>query len=151
MATQARRAAKLKAALAMDDPFEALSSVREELPDDGEGAQQVVVYGMASILEINSAGMSILFERFDEHELAKIRDALEAIGASATVRDFRALEGMFATALSSGRSRDDAAEWLSAEPDALAIDRRSDSHAAEVEQALLKYCRAHVDELAAGR
>ena len=144
------RLAKLSAALAQDDAFEALSKVRELLPDDGEGAQQTVVYGYAAVLEVNSSGLSVLFDRLDDEELWKCRAALDAIGAEHTLHAFDTLHPAFVKMIAAGTDRFEAAERLAAQPATRRLDREHQNHVGEMEQKLLAFCRTHVAELAAG-
>jgi hypothetical protein len=145
-----QRLAAMKKAFSAGTAFDALHEVRELVPDNGMGAQQAVVYGFACILEANSAGLSILFDRFEDDELEKIRSSLEAIGAIRTLADFRQLQGVFASAVAGGRDRLDASEWMAVQPESQRIDRESEAHVREMEQKLLEFCKTHVDELAAG-
>ena len=149
MSARARSVAAIRQALQTDDPAEALAAVRALVPDDGEGPQQVVVYAYACILEVNSAGLSILFDRFEDDELARCRAALEAIGAERTQADFRTLHALYAHALAEGKDRFSASEWVVEHPDARQIDRQSDLHVSEMESALLTYCGRHAEDIAA--
>lgn len=150
MSSRTRSVAALRTALQSVDPAEALAQLRALVPDDGEGAQQVIVYAYACILEVNSAGLSILFDRFEDDELAKCRAALEAIGAERTQADLRTLHALFVQALAEGRDRFAASEWVVEHPDTRSIDRQSDIHVSELESALLAYCDRHMEEIAAG-
>ena len=149
MPARARSVAAIRKALQSNGPAEALASVRALVPDDGEGPQQVVVYAYACILEVNSAGLSILFDRFEDDELAKCQAAVEAIGAERTQLDLRTLHALFARALAEGKDRFTASEWVAEHPDARAIDRQADLYVTELESALLTYCDRHVEEIAA--
>ena len=151
MSARAKSVAAIRKALRSNDPVEALANVRALVPDDGEGPQQVVVYAYASILEVNSAGLSILFDRFEDDELARCRTAFEVIGARRTLADFRALHALFAQALAEGKDRFAASEWLLEHPDCRTIDRQSEIHVGELESALLAYCQGHIEEIAASR
>ena len=148
MSAQARSVAAIRKALRSNEPAEALAAVRALVPDDGEGPQQVVVYAYACILEVNSAGLSILFDRFEDEELAKCHAAFEAIGAERTQADFRRLHALFAQALAEREDRFAASEWVVEHPNARPIDRQSDMYVSELESALLAYCDRHVDEIA---
>ena len=149
MPPRVRSAAAIRKALQSNDPAEALATVRALVPDDGEGPQQVVVYAYACILEVNSAGLSILFDRFEDDELARCQAALEAIGAERTQADFRTLGALYAHALAEGKDHFAASEWVAEHPDARPIDRQSDMHVSELESALLAYCARHVEDIAA--
>ena len=110
--------------------------MRVQVPDEGGNeTQQVVVYAYACILETNSAGLSILFDRFSRAERRSMASALAAIKATATLRALRSLERAFA--------REKA-------PETRSVDRQSDKLVAEMEAGLLRFCEAHVVELAAG-
>lgn len=126
IASRKVRLGKLEKALSSGTPFDALAKVRELVPDDGVGAQQVVVYGFACILETNSAGLSILFDRFDDDELRKLDASLERIGATRTLAALRAMRRLGAAKL----------------------DAQSQVYVAEMEQRLLAFCKAHLPELA---
>ena len=144
------RLAKLQKALSSTGTFDALEKVRALIPDDGAGAHEVVVYGFACILETSSAGLSILFDRFDDDELGRIRGSLESIGATRTLTALRKLEKAFERALGKGKAREDAADSLTLLPDAQRVDRQSADHVDEMQRKLLEFCKAHVRELAAG-
>ena len=150
MSAQAKSVAALRKALQANEPVEALAQVRELVPDDGEGPQQVIVYAYACILEVNSAGLPILFDRFEDDELAKCQAAFEAIGAKRTQEAFRALHALFEHALAEGKDRFEASDWVAEHPDARPIARQSDVHVSELESALLAYCARHVEDIAAG-
>jgi hypothetical protein len=147
--TAKRGLAALKKALGAPDAAEALANCRALIPDDGQGPQQVVVHAYACVLEVDSAGLSILFDRFDDDELARCQSALDAIGATGALTDFRTLHTMFRSALASGKDRVAASEWLTEQSEAKAIDRNHEMHAKELERRLLDYCAGHVDEIAA--
>ena len=114
-----------------------LARVRAQVPDEDAGnkAQQVVVYAHACVLETNSAGLSILFDRFSRAERRSMASALAAIKATATLRALRSLERAFARKKA---------------PETGSVDRRSDKLVAEMEARLLRFCEANVEELAAG-
>ena len=145
---QKQRLAALKKALTSARALDALEKVRALIPDEGAGAQQVVVYGFACLLEANSAGLSILFDRFEDDELEQIGSSLEAIGALQTLAAFRKLQRAFASAVAGGRDRLDAAEWVAARSDSRRIDRDARAHVTEMEQKLLAFCKAHLEQLA---
>ena len=146
----AKRLRALQRALASED----LGAVRELLPvlpgDAANKAQRVVIHAYAAILEVNSAGLSILFDRYNRRELRQVSSALAAIGADRTLGDFSQLERALARAVARGRSRLQAAEWLATKPETVRVDRKSGRHVSEMEKKLLPYCKAHVDQLAAG-
>jgi hypothetical protein len=145
-----KRLALLQKALSAKGASESLARIRELVPDDGSGAQEVVVYGYACILETNSACLSILFDRFNDHELAKIMSALESIGATSTLADFRELQTAFARAVGKGQERFDAAELVAEQAQTRGIHGRSDAHVQEMEHKLEEFCKEHLEELAAG-
>ena len=125
----------LQKALSSGTPFDALTKLRELIADDGVGAQEVVVFGYACILETNSAGLSVLFDRFDADELRKIDASFKSMGATRTLAALRAMRRLF------DQARAKAAREL---------DRESQVYVREMEQKLLGYCKAHLPELAAG-
>ena len=94
----ASRLEALRAALASEDP---LASVREAIEEDNRD-QQVVVWAFACLLETNSAGLSVVFDRFDESELERIAEALAAVGASRTLADLRAMQAFVGQGVASG-------------------------------------------------
>lgn len=144
--SNARRLEVLRAALASKDPLSAVrGAIEEDNPD-----QQVVVWAYACILETNSAGLGIVFDRFEEPEVARIAKALEAIGASKTLSDLRVLQAAVAQGEASGLSRLDASEALEDQAEPRRIQRQFESQVAEMEACLLSYCRDHLDSLAAG-
>ena len=142
-----KRLVAVRRALASNNP---LAEVRALMPgeDACNEAQQVVVYAFACLLEVGSAGLSILFERFKPAELRKIASALSAIRADGTRNDFDQLDRALEAALDRGMSRIDASEWLGAQSETRQVDRRSDAHVAEIERTLLVFCRAHLADLA---
>ena len=121
------RIARLERALARKEP---LPAVRALIPDEGNPQQMVVARAFACLLETDSAGLSILFDRFTARERKQLRASLEQIGATRTVAAFDRIARADATA----RRR---------------IDRSRAGHVAEIESKLLRYCREHVEALAA--
>ncbi len=148
VAGKKQRLAAVEKALACKKASDALEKLRALVPDDGDDAQEVVVYGYACILETNSAGLSILFERFDDAELEKVRRSLEAIGAVRTLAALSGLLESFASAIAGGKSRLDACEWLSAQSIPQRVDQESETHVSEMEGKLVAFCRARAEELA---
>ena len=121
------RVAKLARALARSNP---LPAVRRLIPDEGNAAQNVVVRAFACLLEADSAGLSILFDRFDARERKRLRASLEAIGATRTAADLDRL------------AKADAAARRT-------IDRHRVRHVKEIETKLIRYCRNNLAALAA--
>ena len=136
----------IEAALRSDDP---LGNIREIIAEKNQ-QQQTVVWVFACILETGSAGLSIMFDRFSPAELAKLDRGLVEIGATETADDLRALRAAVDEAAESGKSREDAAESVSASAQGRAVDRKHEAHVKEMETKLLAYCEEHVGELAAG-
>lgn len=136
----------IEAALRSDDP---LGNIREIIAEKNQ-QQQTVVWVFACILETGSAGLSIMFDRFSSAELAKLDRGLVEIGATETADDLRALRAAVDEAAESGKSREDAAESVSACAQGRAVDRKHEAHVKEMETKLLAYCEEHVGELAAG-
>ena len=147
-ATRTKRRRKIEAALKARD----LEKVRDALPvaatDAENEAQLTVIYAYAAVLEVSSACLSILFERFSGRELRDIEAALADIGARETLRDLRRLTRALAAALARGKRRGAAVEWLMERPLRKTVDRRASQHVDEMEKALLRYCRTNLDELA---
>jgi hypothetical protein len=143
------RVAEFQKALASNDSFGALAAVRELIPDGGAGEQEVVIYAFACILEAGSAGLSILFDRFDDDELRKIDGSLERIGATQTLGDLRSLDSVFRQSLANGEDRLEAAEALAEGPETQRIDRASDAQVEEMKEKLLQFCKENVEALAA--
>jgi hypothetical protein len=132
-----RRAARLRRVLERAGPIEdKLQQLRELLPAETGKAQQVLVWGYACMLEVNSAGLPMLFDRFSAAERRRIDRALEAIGARATRRAFAGLGERFRAGTLT---------------DALAkrATRQSAKQVREIESRLLEYCQAHLEELVA--
>src|SRR5687768_5440322 len=98
----AQRMATIKQALELPDRFEALTAIREAIPERNE-AQKQVVLAYACILEASSAGLSIVLERFDDDELDQMEAVLEALGAEATLADLRRLRAAVSPASGSGK------------------------------------------------
>ena len=146
-ARQASRRKRVERALAARD----MSAVREALPvaatDAKTKAQRVVIYAYAAVLEAESAGLSILFDRFNARERRQIEGALEDLGAVGTLRDFVKLRRAFDGAVRRGVRKSAVGEWLVSRPGTKVIDRSAARHVAEIEGKLLKYCREHLDEL----
>jgi hypothetical protein len=117
---------RLERALARKRP---LPAVRELIPDEGNREQMIVVRAFACLLETDSAGLSMVFDRFDARERKRMRAALEAIGARQTVSAFDRISAADAAA----RRR---------------IDRGRARHVAEIETKLLGYCRRNIAALA---
>jgi hypothetical protein len=142
------RLEELRKALLVSDAFDALSAVRGLIPDDGAGAQEVVVYGFACILETNSAGLSIVFDRFDDDEIGKMELSLEKMGATKTLEAFRTLDAAFRQLLAEGEERLDAGDRLVGAPETRRIDGACEAHVAEMEASLLRFCKDNVEALA---
>ena len=147
MATRGRsRIAVVEKALASSEP---LAKVREAIAETNE-EQRVVMWAFACLLETNSAGLSILLDRFTGPELGRMEKALDTIGAKRTLADLRKLRQAFVAARHSGQSRDDAAEAVDRGALGRASARAREAHVREMEDRLLSFCKAHVAELAAG-
>ncbi len=143
------RLAALKKALTHSDP---ITAVRKLCRDDGPEAQQVVVYAFSAIVETGSAGLSILFDRFDDDaELNKVGAALEAIGATRSQADFQTLHQAYCQTLAEeGQDQFDAAAVAAELGESQGIDRRAAEHAEEMERQLEAFCREHLEKIAAG-
>jgi hypothetical protein len=137
--------AVIRKALASSDP---LGNVREAIAEENK-TQKVVVWAFACILETNSAGLTILFERFTLPEIARIERTLAEIGASRTLADLRALLEVFQMARDRGVPRFDASDALNESAIGRAANKRGQAQVAEMEAKLLEYCKAHEQELAA--
>ena len=135
--------ARLQKLLASADPLPAVSA----LVDDGRPAGQTFRWAYACILETHSARLSILFERFDGGERARIADALAEIGAAKTLADLRALAAVFDAGVAAGLDPSDASELLTEDRASIAIGRRYQEHVKEMEAALIDFCRSRVDDL----
>ena len=140
------RVAKLRKALSSGQ----LEKVRELIPDKGKGAQEVLVYTYACILETNSAGLSILFDRFDDDELRTIHSSLESIGALGTLVALQELQKIFDERIVAGDDRLTASEFVNERPEARRIDREYEAQSKEMTHKLLEFCEKHLEELAAG-
>jgi hypothetical protein len=146
-ATDSRRRARIENALWVRD----LAAIRAALPSGPGDAvnrpQRIVIDAFAANLEINSAGLSILFDRFDRRELKRIASALRAIGADRTHTDLIALHDAIARA-APRRAGTDLSEWLQARPETRRIDRKWRGHSAEIDKALLRFCADNLEKLA---
>jgi hypothetical protein len=138
------RLARLEKALESEDP---LPVIRELIPDDGTNEQSVVVYAFPCILETGSGGLSILLDRFDDDELARITSSLKSIGANRTLADLQQLRAALQQGVAAGQDRIDAAELVARES-GKGIDQQADAHVREMEEKLLEFCRGHLEELA---
>src|ERR1043166_7809222 len=85
-------AAPLRAALATPDRFAALTAIRELILERNQ-SQRVVVFAYACILEIHSAGLPMLLDRFDDHDLDQLEMIMEEIGALGVLADLCQLRG----------------------------------------------------------
>jgi hypothetical protein len=139
------RLSKLKKALSSGDP---LPQVRELIAERNK-EQQVVVWAYACILEVNSAGLTIAFDRFTPPELAKIGAALREIGATQTLADLALLRRAFDDATEHGMSRMEASEAVTESALGRERGRAHEAHVQEMEGRLLAYCREKVEQLAA--
>ena len=144
--SNARQLTVLREALSSEDP---VRSIREAIAEDN-AEQQVVVFAFACILETNSAGLAILFDRFDASEVEHIANALSAIGANDTLSALRVMQAAVAEGEASGLSRLDASEALYDRAEIKELKRKNASHVAEMERCLLEYCRTHLERLAEG-
>jgi hypothetical protein len=131
----AKRLARFRRVVNSASPLpDKLQQLRELLPGETGRAQQVLVWGHACALEVNSAGLPILFDRFSAAELRRIDRALEAIGARATRRAFERLRERFRRG-----TLTDAAEKRAT--------RQSPAQVREIESRLLDYCQANLEGL----
>jgi hypothetical protein len=137
------RRQQLQTALDSGDPLGAVDA----FIDEGTPLGLTFKWAFACILETNSAELPILFDRYDDTQLRAVEDALEAIGAARTLEDYRTLKRAFDAALASGLDRPDASDAIAKRPELSALGRRYKDHAAEMEERLIAFCRAHVDEL----
>jgi len=135
--------ARLQKALSSAEPLPAISA----LVDDGLPAGQTFRWAYACILETFSAQLSILFDRFDAEERARIAAALEEIGAAKTLADFRSLAVVFDAGVTAGLDPGDASDLLREDQASAAIGRRYQEHVKEMEGALLEFCRRRLDDL----
>jgi hypothetical protein len=140
---QAAKVALIQEALASEDP---LASLREVIAEKNH-QQKVVVWVYAGILETNSAGLTILFERFTPPEIIQIERGLVEVGATQAASDLLALRRKFESAIDGGATRDHASEAVHESSIGKAANRRCEGHVEEMEAKLLEYCRAHVEEL----
>ena len=137
--------ARLKAALASDDPLPQILSL---IPDDGQPERTVVIYAHGCMLETGSSGLSMVFDRYEDHELERMIDAVTQIRASRTKRDLQLLYQVFKRAIAGGADRIEAAEKVAQYAKRRKIDAASDAHVQELGDRLLRFCRTHVAELA---
>ncbi|MBE0584488.1 MAG: hypothetical protein IH612_12120 [Desulfofustis sp.] len=131
-------------ALSFDDPLSALSGVVDENTPSG-GAYR---WAYVCILETNSAGLSILFDRYEDTDLDQIEGALEKIGALKTLSDLRVLRKAFDDAIALGFDRFDASDNLDKDPNLKGIIREYQRHVEEMENLLVVFCKKHAHELA---
>ncbi len=137
------RRARLRQALSADDPLAAI----EGLIDDTTAAGQVFRHAFACLLETHSAGLPILFDRFEEDDLRRVEAALAAIEATRTLADYRTLKAAFDAAVASGMDPLDASEAIAEKPELKRIGRGHKMHVAELERQLLAFGQAHVEQL----
>ena len=137
------RALRLERALASKEPLTKVQALINETTAAG----QTFRFAFACLLETRSATLTILFDRFEDDELARIEQSLDAIQASRTLADFRKLKRAFDDAVASGQDRFDASDAVASRADLAAIGRRHKAQVAEMERRLLAYCRAHLREL----
>lgn len=104
--------ASVRAALLSDEPLMSLAAVI----DGDTPAGKVFCWVQACLLETNSAGLTIVFERFSLEEIAEMETALEAVGATETLADLRALRKAFELSIGSGMDELDASEELDCHP-----------------------------------
>jgi hypothetical protein len=143
------RLATIRKALASADAFSALTTIREAIAEEN-GAQKVVVWAHACILETSSAGLTILFDRFTLPEIGRIERALVRIGAARTASDLKGLRTVFERAVDGGRPALDAADDLNESELGKTMDKAYRAHVQEMETKLLAYCAQHAQELAGG-
>jgi hypothetical protein len=144
-----QRVAVLRRALEGTAPVsDRLSTVRELLVSERNKPQQVVVWVHACILETNSAGLSILVDRFNRKEIARIDRALDTIGATVTRKALAQILARVERGLASGKTWTDASD--AAHQRSPSIARKSGQYVTEMERCLLTYCQDHVEKLAAG-
>lgn len=130
-------------ALASDDP---LGAIMDRIDTGREpGRSFNLAHGFR--LEVYSATMSILFDRFEDDELDDMEDALALIGATATLAEWRSVRAAFDALVADGADRFDASETLDASPAAKPVLRRFAEQAAEVEGKLVEFARANWPDL----
>jgi len=137
------RRTRLDQALSSADPLGEVGP----LVDDSTRVGQVFKYACACILETNSAELPILFDRYEDADLRRIENALEAIHATQTLEDYRTLKQAFDAAIAAGSDRLDASDAVARRPELAVLGRRYKAHVAEMERQLISFCRAHVGEL----
>jgi hypothetical protein len=140
------RMAMIRDALASSEP---LASVREVIAESNR-EQKTVVWAYACLLEANSAGLTILFDRFTPAEIGRIERALVEIGATGTASNLRSLRQAVEKTIAGGASRAKASEALGDSATGKAIDSDHHAQVQEIEAKLLAYCAEHERELAAG-
>jgi hypothetical protein len=143
------RLTTIRRALASGDRFEAITAIREAIAEKNR-EQKIVVWVYACILETNSAGLTILFDRYTPPEITKMERALVESGAAGTAADLRTLRQELETAVDGGMTREDAIELLQESKVARAIDRAHEAHVQEMETRLWEYCAKHDEKLTAG-
>jgi hypothetical protein len=105
----------------------------------------------AVILQTNAATLAILFDRFSQAQLVRIEKVLRRIGAAETLADYLALKSAFDELVERGMSRLDASDVFDQPDDLRLIARKSSAHVSEMEERLLAFANAHLDELAAAQ
>ncbi|HJU41223.1 MAG TPA: hypothetical protein VJ691_00355 [Vicinamibacterales bacterium] len=136
---------RLKAALKSDDP---LPKIVEIIPNDGRGERATVVDAYGCLLETNSGGLSMIFDRFGGDEFEQMMDAVERIGAARTLRDLKALRRVWKRAATAGEDQFEAADAVARYAKTNKIDAARATHVRELERQLVKFCKAHVEDLA---
>jgi hypothetical protein len=104
----------------------------------------------AGIPEINSAGVSILWDRFSFDEVDQLREYLREIGAHKTCDAIENVRGLIINKLGETPDEDALFDFVCTEEFEAAVrpfDLQYESLVEEMEQKLLAYARAHVNEL----
>jgi hypothetical protein len=137
------RSSRLLKALASKEPLTAL----EPLVDDSTPAGKTFRWAFACILETNSAGLPILFDRFEDEELDRVQAALGAIEAKQTLADIRRLRQAFEKATGKGMDRLEASDAIANDPKLKPIARAHAAQVEEMERQLIAFSKAHVRDL----
>ena len=140
-----QRLARLRTALKSNDPLPKIVAI---IPNDGHGERGIVINAYGCLLETNSGGLSMIFDRFGGSEFAQMIDAVERIGAERTLRDLKTLRRVWKRSATAGGDQFEAADAVARYAKARKIDPAYRTHVRELERKLLKFCKDHIEELA---
>lgn len=136
----------VREALETDDP---LSNIRAELWGYTE-EQRIFELVHSAILEVNSGGVSMLWDHLRFDEIDRLAGYLEEMGAQKTCLAIKEIRGLIVTALGDPPGDDAVFDFVGSdefEKSARPFDLQFEAMVEEMESKLLEFARANVESL----